>query len=59
MTYYLEYMTIYLLIDTLWNLTLMKMILDLSTRVENQVILKFFFFIYLFTHSINDLIITL
>ena len=42
MTYYFEYMTIYLLIYTLWNLTLMKMILDLSTRVENQVILNFF-----------------
>ena len=59
MTYYFEYMTIYLLIDSLWNLRLMKMILDLSTRVENQVILNFFFFIYLFTHSINYLIITL
>ena len=41
MTYNFEYMTIYLLIDTLWNLRLMKMILDLSSRVENQVILNF------------------
>ena len=56
MTYNFEYMTIYLLIDTLWNLRLIKMILDLSTRVENQVILNFF---CLFTYLLVQLMIQL
>ena len=60
MTYNFEYMTIYLLIYTLWNLRLMKMILDLSTRVENQVILNFFsLFIFLLIPLMIQSIITL
>ena len=51
MTYNFEYMTIYLLIYTLWNLRLMKMILDLSKGVENQVILNFC--LYLPIYSFN------